>query len=480
MATQEYRRIISYIGLLIFGIGAITFIPLLVLLLRPLTWQDALPFVITGTGGVSAGWSLWYLFRGQDDHFLSTREAAVIMSSGWIVAMVMGGLPFIIGKRLPWLDGFYESISGWTGAGLSMFSQVELLPPVYLLWRSLMGYLGSAGFAALMLSAVIGPQAIGLYRAEGRSDHLVPSILDTARLFMKMYALYLFIGTVLYWFVGLSLFDAVNHAMTALSTTGFSTRTLNIGHFDKVSIELVSVFLMLLGSSNFTIHYLLVTKRGWRALRDSELYALVVVLSLAIPLVYLGIRPLYGGLPKTMRIAVFQAVSASTTTGFATVDLSGWGDLPLFGLTLLMIAGGGTGGTAGGIKLSRLATLWQAVIWTVRQRLHSERVVLRQAIYRQGELEPMHGDKLWDVAVVVFLYVMTFLVGTLIFMLHGVPLAEASFEFATALSTVGLSVGITGPDMPTTLKITQMVGMWLGRLEFVAVFVALGRLGRWR
>jgi trk system potassium uptake protein TrkH len=92
----------------------------------------------------------------------------------------------------------------------------------------------------------------------------------------------------------------------------------------------------------------------------------------------------------------------------------------------------------------------------------------------------MHGDKLWDVAVVVFLYVMTFLVGTLIFMLHGVPLAEASFEFATALSTVGLSVGITGPDMPTTLKITQMVGMWLGRLEFVAVFVALGRLGRWR
>lgn len=484
MATNEYggesRRVIAYLGLLVFGIGVITLTPLFVIFLRPLTWRDASNFLIAGITYMLIGGGLWYILRGGTDHYLSAREAAVIMSSGWLVATILGGLPFVLGNQLSWLDAFYESISGWTGTGLTMFTQVELVPPIYLLWRSIMEYLGSAGFAVLMLSAVIGPEAIGLYRAEGRSDHLLPSVLDTARLFMGMYGLYLVIGTALYWIVGLNLFDAVNHAMAALSAGGFSTYTSSIGYFNSAAVEYVSMGLMLLGSSNFTIHYLLVRKRGFRALRDREVYALIVVLALGIPLVYWGIRPIYGVTSGGVRAAVFQAVSASTTTGFGTADVSKWGDLPLAVLTLLMIAGGGTGGTGGGIKLSRLATLWQAAVWAVRKRLYYERVVLRHAMYRQGELESVQQEEILDVAAVVFLYMVTFLVGTAVFMLHGVPLAVAGFEFASSLSTVGLSAGVTGPNMPAILKITQMAGMWLGRLEFVAVFAALGRLVPWR
>ena len=478
MPNQKYRRILSYMGLLSLAIGVILLTPLLVFLFTPLAWRDAGPFLSTGIGSILAGWSLWRILPGPDNDSLPSQEAAVIMSVGWLLAMVLGGLPFMLGGQLLWLDSLYEAMSGWTGTGLTMFAQVEGIPLIYLLWRSIMEYLGSAGFAVLMLSAVIGPQAIGLYQAEARSDHLVPSILDTTRLFMKMYGLYLLIGTGLYKLVGMSLFDSINHAMAALSAGGFSTHTQSIGYFDKVSVELVTALLMLLGSSNFAIHYAFYRKRGWRALRDSEISALLILLGLFIPLTYLGIRVLYGNSPHTLRIAAFQAISASTTTGFGTVGLSHWSDLSLFALTLLMIAGGGTGGTAGGIKLSRLVALWQAAVWTVRHRLYPERGVLRHAVYRQGELESLSDKELLDVAVIIFLYVLTFLAGTTIFMLHGVPLAQAGVEFASALSTVGLSVGITGPQMAPTLKVTQIAGMWLGRLEFVAVIVALSRLRR--
>lgn len=478
MPGQEYHRILAYLGLLIFGIGVLLFTPLVVIFLESLTWDDAWPFLITGAGSMLLGWSLWQVFQVHTGQSLSSREAAVIMSAGWLVAMLLGGLPFMLGGQLLWLDSLYEAMSGWTGTGLTMFGQVETVPFVYLLWRSIMEYLGSAGFAVMMLSSIIGPQAIGLYQAEARSDHLVPSILDTARLFMKMYGLYLLIGTALYQLVGMSLLDGLNHAMAALSAGGFSTHTKSIGFFNRVSVELVTILLMLLGSSNFSIHYAFYGKRGWRALRDSEIYALLILLGIFIPLTYLGIRLSYGSSPQTLRIAVFQAISASTTTGFATVDLSLWGDLSLFALTLLMIAGGGTGGTAGGLKLLRLAALWQTAVWTVRHRLYPERVVLRHAIYRQGELKSLSDKELLDVAVVVFLYLLTFLLGTIIFMLHGIPLAQAGLEFASSLSTVGLSTGITGPQMASSLKITQMAGMWLGRLEFVAVMVALSKMWR--
>ena len=352
-----------------------------------------------------------------------------------------------------------------------------------LLWRSIMEYLGSAGFAVMMLSALIGPEAIGLYQAEARSDHLVPSILDTTRLFMKMYGLYLIIGTILYWLVGMNLFDGLNHAMAALSAGGFSTYSESIGFFNRLSVEMVTIFLMLLGSSNFAIHYSLYRNRSLQALKDSEISALLVLLGILIPVTYIGIQSSnvsvsYEGFPHTLRIAAFQAISASTTTGFSTADLSRWGDLSLFALTLLMIAGGGTGGTAGGIKLSRLVALWHAVVWAVRHRLYPDSVVLRHAIYRQGKLKSLSDKELLDAAVIVFLYGLTFVAGTIVFMLHGVPLAKAGLEFSSALSTVGLSAGVTGPSMPWALKITQVVGMWLGRLEFVAVMVALNKLWR--
>lgn len=478
MPSQEYQRILAYLGLLILGIGVILLTPLAVFLLESLTWDDAWPFLITGAGSMLIGWGLWQVFQGQASQSLSSREAAVIMSTGWLVAMILGGLPFMLGGQLLWLDSLYEAMSGWTGTGLTMFSQVETVPSVYLLWRSIMEYLGSAGFAVMMLSSIIGPQAIGLYQAEARSDHLVPSILDTARLFMKMYGLYLVVGTALYRLLGMSLFDGLNHAMAALSAGGFSTHTKSIGFFDSVSVELVTILLMLLGSSNFSIHYSFYGKRGWQALRDNEIYTLLILLGILIPLTYLGIRLSYGSFPQTLRIAAFQAISASTTTGFGTVDLSRWGDLSLFALTLLMIAGGGTGGTAGGLKLSRLAALWQAAVWTVRHRLYPERVVVRHAVYRQGELKSLSDKELLNVAVVVFLYMLTFLLGTIIFMLHGIPLAQAALEFTSSLSTVGLSAGITGPQMAPTLKVTQMAGMWLGRLEFVAVMVALSKIWR--
>lgn len=465
-------------GLLVLGIGATLLTPLPVLLFMPGRWQDAIAFAGPALLGILAGGGMWHFLRGDDSASLTPREAAVIVSFTWLAGMALGAIPFVVGGQLPWLDALYEAMSGWTGAGLTMFTHLESIPSIYLLWRSTMEYLGGAGFAVLMLSAVIGPRAVGLYEAEARSDRLVPSILDTARLFLQMYGLYLVIGTGLYWAVGMTLFDALNHAMTALSAGGFSTKTESIGYFDSIGVEIVTVLLMLLGSINFTTHYAFYSRRRWKALQDTEMYTLLMVMTVFLPVTTYAVIQFQPHLDRPLRVAVFQVISAGSTTGFGTANLSQWNDLPLMALTLLMIFGGGTGATAGGIKLYRVGVIGKTIAWSVKQRLYPERVVLRRTIYRRGELVALSEKELLDVGVVVALYLITYMVGVLIFLSHGFDLARAAFEFASALSTVGLSVGITGPTMTPLLKITQMAGMWLGRLEFLAVLVALTKVSR--
>ena len=468
---QEYKTILHYVALLTIGVSVIELLPVIVLIASDGSLRDYLAFLIPGVGGISLGCFL-YLGTQKHDRYSSMKTWAVIVTLTWAAAVILGALPFVIGKQLSSLNAIFEATSGWTTTGLSVMD-VKETPQAYLLWRSLMQFVGGAGIAVLMLAAVIGPEARGLYEAEARTDRFMPSVVDTSRILIKLYLGYFIIGVLLYWLAGLTAFDAVNHSMAALSTGGFSTRAESIGYWNSIPVEVITIGLMILGTTNFSIHYGLIWRRQIKSVLDSEVILFLLFMGIVVPLImYALINTVYHGLGQTFRIALFQAVSALSTSGFQTVPFSNWNATAIIFIIVLMIIGGGTGATAGGLKLYRIAIFLKNIYWSIEARLYPKNAVVRHCVYRQGEKTLVKTEHIMEVLTYISLYIITYFTGVVVLMLSGFDLRDSLFEFASAMSTVGLSVGVTGPHMPVFAKVAEIIGMWLGRLEFLAVIIA--------
>ncbi len=472
---KEYRTIAYYFGKLLMGIGVVQLLPIPLLLFQTSTFIDLISFFAPAALAIMGGYGIVRYTKNMVSAF-SMKSGAVVVSFTWVIAVILGAVPFVVAGQLTWLDAIFEAMSGWTTTGLSMVD-VSKASPVFLFWRSLMQFVGGAGIAVLALSAVIGPEANGLYEAEARNDRFVPNVIDTSRILIKLYLTYFGVGTVLYMLSGMTWFDAVNHSMAVLSTGGFSTRGESIGYWNSISVEAVTLVLMILGTTNFSTHYVLLSQRRIRALMDNEVKAFFILMGITVPLIlYALISNVYQGVGHTFRIALFQAFSALSTTGFQTVPFTHWTETAVLLIIILMIIGGGTGATAGGLKLYRVSLAFKTIYWSIKTKLFPRTAIIRHTVNRQGDEVIITQEHLLEVAFYIFIYFMTYLVGVLVFMFSGYGLKDSLFEFASALGTVGLSVGITGPDMPAAAKVAEILGMWLGRLEFTAIIVAISKL----
>ncbi|MCD5390862.1 TrkH family potassium uptake protein [candidate division NPL-UPA2 bacterium] len=474
---SKYSSIISYLGLLTTGLGVILLLPLLSLLFWPEEMSHLGSFLIPAIFSILAGLCLWRVFRPRGESPpLTTPDAALMVTVIWLIAVILGSLPFVLSKILSPLDAIFEAMSGWTTTGLTMVTDLDNTPHILLLWRSLMQFVGGAGLAVIMLSAIIGSLGPGVYEAEARTDHLVPHIMHTARMIIKIYLAYYVLGVVLYLMAGMDPFDAICHAMSGLATGGFSTKSENIAYWQSIRVEMVSLVLMLLGTTNFATHHALISSRGKKGLRDAEIKLMAWLIILIVPLVTFGLfRAGSGG---SFRNGLFQVVSALSGTGYSTTALSQWGQFPLFLIIILMIIGGGTGSTAGGIKLYRIVIIIKSIWWWIKKQFYPSSAVIQRTIWRRGERLEIQDKHIQAVAGFIGLYLLTYLIGVTIFLGSGFSLTESMFEFASAMGTVGLSLGITRPDMPIACKVAQILGMWLGRLEFIAIFHAFIRIGR--
>ncbi len=475
---MKYSAITAYIGILIAGAGVLLLLPLCSLFFHPEPAGIPLSFALISIAAVFCGLVSWKIFRPEKPAALTNTDAAVIVAVSWIIAVFIGALPFYTTGTLSFIDSIFESMSGWTTTGLTMVNP-DSTPAMLLLWRALMQFAGGAGFAVIMLSAIVGALGPGVYEAEARTDHLFPHVIYTARMIVKIYILYFIGGVLFYSLAGMELFDALCHALSGLSTGGFSTHSGSIGHYNSVRIEIVTIFLMLAGTVNFATHHRLLSSRGRKGWRDAEL-RLMAILILAGTLMIFANFPQGHSADVSMRLrqSVFQTVSGLTGTGYTTVSLRNLGELPLFILVLLMLVEGGTGSTSGGIKQYRVAIIMKSIWWWVRKQFYPSSALIRRNIWRRGELLEIEDKHIQAVAAFIGIYLITYTAGVLIFLAHGFSLVESVFEYASALGTVGLSVGITGPQMPLACKLAQILGMWLGRLEFIAIFHAFMRIGR--
>ena len=469
---QRYGAILSSVGMVLLLAGAWMLAPLLVLIAYPREAGEALAFAVPAGCLGLMGLVLRRFYRLPSTVTLSIQEGGVIVLISWAVVILFSAWPFMAVLGLQFSRAVFESMSGWTTTGLSVVD-VTKAGPMILFWRSAIQLAGGAGLAIIMMSAILGPTGVSISSAEGRSDQLVPHVRESARLVLIIYTGYAAAGTLAYWMAGMSAFDAVNHSFAAVSTGGFSTRADNIGYWDSVAIEAVSLPLMMLGNLSFVTAWFL-----WRGKlrfvgRNGEVRLMAVLIPVSVAAVFVfTCRSLYPQISKAFRVAIFETVSALTTTGFSTVSYGNWNAFGVFVLIVLMLIGGGTCSTAGGIKQFRVYLFWKLLIWEVKRALMPRSVVMERPLWEGGRRGFVDDGRVRQVGVFIFLYLLTYGVGVFILCGCGFSLQESLFEFASALGTVGISVGVTSATMPDVALWAETVAMFLGRLEFIVVIVS--------
>lgn len=475
---RQYITRSSIYGKSILLIGMLIAVPLVVLPFYPEEIPYASSFIIPAALSIALGLAVCFLMPNKEE---SVTEWQAPLQRGslpvlftWCSAFLMGAIPFVISGQLSFIHALFESVSGWSTTGLSV-ADVTALPHIFLFHRSFMQYCGGLGFIIVMVMLVQGKQAMNLFNAEGHPDKLMPNLKQTAWIIFILYNSFLMAGTLLYSFFGMGLFDAVCHTMSALSTAGFTTQAGSIGEYGSLPIEIITIVLMLIGSTNFAILLLLVKRKFRQVLRISEFRFMLGLILIFVPLTALSLISERGmGIGEGLHNALFGVVTTFTTTGYSTMNYAGWPPFAVGLLILLMIIGGCAGSTAGGIKLSRTYLLIRITRENICKRLSSAHKTTNSNYYKAQEKTAINSALIADTTGFIACYAGILIIGTLLITLtEGCTLFDAMFEFTSAFGTVGISNGLTNAHTGTGTLIVEMVGMMLGRLEIFIVFVGI-------
>ncbi|ADD08354.1 TrkH family potassium uptake protein [Candidatus Aciduliprofundum boonei] len=413
---------------------------------------------------------LWVPFMKEPvPQNLSLRESFKVAAIGWLLMSFFGAIPFILSGYLNPLDAWFESMSGFTATGLTMFTDVESLPKSILLWRSLTEWIGGVGVIALFLSVMYRTSRVvqSLYFAEGRSDKTEPTIVGTVRKIWGIYLFYTLLFALIFYLLKVPLFDAINISMTALATGGFAVTNNSIAAYSPY-VAIAMIFAMAIGGISFVSHINLFKGRV-REFFSIELKAMVIIIVLFSTIMLLHLAWLGESWNEAALQTFFHVTSALTGTGFSISDLANLTSFDKTFLILSMIFGGAYGSTSSALKLIRVVVLVYGIVWYVKVRLYPKSAIIPFKIGKKV----FESTEVRDVSIYTTTYLFMLLLGAMIFMAYGNSLVNSLFEVASAEGNVGLTVGITSPFMPWVEKLTLILEMWFGRLEIFPILILL-------
>lgn len=472
----KYWKDSSSLGKLSIFIGLIVLSPLIMLIFYPSEAHFYLSFLLPGLGALLLGVILC-IFAKKDIEAPTNWRAQMGRSSltvlfAWGLGVLVGALPFIISGQLRIIPALFESVSGFTTTGLSAMD-VSITPMIFLFHRSFMQYCGGLGFIMMMIIFISNKHSMNLYNAEGHPDKIMPNIKRTAQLIFLIYNAFLVVGTVAYRIAGMNWFDAICHCMCSLSTGGFSTKLMSMGEYNSLSIEIITIVLMLIGTTNFAALILLAKGKFKAFINVSEVKFMFGLLLIFIPVTALSLSVgLNIGILEGFRMASFDVVSALSTTGYSTMSYAEWPKFAIGVLILMMVIGGGIGSTAGGIKISRVYLMIRCSLIEIKKKISPKSNVDAPYYIKASGKTPIDQDLKDETFGFVVAYLVIYIIGSLLLTITAnCSLMEAMFEFASSLSTVGLSIGITGPQTNDATLVVEMVGMLLGRLEIFIVII---------
>ena len=413
---------------------------------------------------------LWVPFMKEPvPQNLTLRESFKVAAIGWLLMSFFGAIPFILSGYLNPLDAWFESMSGFTATGLTMFTDVESLPRSILLWRSLTEWIGGVGVIALFLSVMYRTSRVvqSLYFAEGRSDKTEPTIVGTVRKIWGIYLFYTLLFALIFYLLKVPLFDAINISMTALATGGFAVTNNSIAAYSPY-VAIAMIFAMAIGGISFVSHINLFKGRV-REFFSIELKAMVIIIVLFSTIMLLHLAWLGESWNEAALQTFFHITSALTGTGFSISDLANLTSFDKTFLILSMIFGGAYGSTSSALKLIRVVVLVYGIVWYVKVRLYPKSAIIPFKIGKKV----FESTEVRDVSIYTTTYLFMLLLGAMIFMAYGNSLVNSLFEVASAEGNVGLTVGITSPFMPWVEKLTLILEMWFGRLEIFPILILL-------
>lgn len=495
--TDSFNKVRSidiisyYTGYMCFGIAILMLIPIVVSLIFA-EWSALLDFIISMEVTVIAG--LLLIFLGKRTHenkaVIQWKHGFTIAAFVWLLMMVLCAIPYALsGHSKSYLDACFDVMSGLTTTGIVLTQDLDHLSIGLNIWRHMLTFIGGQGIVVLAL-VFITKQTSGsykLYVGEAKDIELVPSVKGTAKIIWKISMIYLAAGTVILWFVGSAiglkpvsaLLNAFYMFTSAWSTGGFAPMTQNIMYYHSLAYETVIMVIFILGSFNFGLHYAIWQGKRKELVKNIETQSFFITSFLACMLVLFGLSRtnLYPDAVSGFRRIVFNVLSAHTTTGlqnvYARQFILEWGDFGIFIMIVVMLIGGSACSTAGGFKGLRVGIVFKGIIMDIKKILTSERNV---KVYKYHHIKdhPLDDGVIKASSVIIICYIVLFGIGTLLGVYYGYPLASAAFESASVTGNVGLTIGISTPDMPVAMKLYYIIAMYMGRLEFISVFALIG------
>ena len=473
---MNIRPIFFILGFLYFGLATAMLIPAIVDLAA--SNSDWMSFVasalFTGTIGLLLALSSHHELKDG----LSIRQAFLLTTLAWMTLPAFGALPFLH-LGVSYADAIFEAVSGVTTTGSTVLSNLDTQPPGLLLWRSILQWLGGVGIIvmAIVLLPYLQVGGMQLFKTESsdRSEKIVPRATDFVRLLASTYLFLTVLCALGYYLSEMSWFDAVNHAMTTLSTGGFSTHDASFGYFTQPATVWIGTIFMFAGGLPFTL--IIQALRGrplalWRDPQVATLFRFLAVVSI-VASVFLVVTGQFS-LPTALLLTAFNFTSIVTTTGFAYHDYTLWG-APTVGMAfLLTFVGGCTGSTAGGIKIFRFIIFVGVLRNYLRMMVRPHRVLSTN--YNNVPLSP-------DIAVSVLAFLVGYLglvgIFTVILTFLHLDLVTALTGAAQAIGNVGPGLGdVIGPSgnfasLSDSAKWVLAAAMLMGRLELFTVLVVL-------
>ena len=481
---MRIHAVIRYIGMVLQFIAAFMLLSAIVSMVND---YDSAFYPLLLSSFLTSLLGLFPLIFAEKVEDIKIKEGYAIVVGSWLVACIVGTFPYLIwGGEFSAINAWFESVSGFTTTGSSILNDIEFLPRGMLFWRAASAWIGGVG--VVMFALVILPSM-------GRSRHMLSNVeLSTiakdnfhyrSRVIIRILTM-VYVGltactTLALKLAGMTWFDATTQAMSACATCGFSTKNLSVGFWDNPMIEAILMAAMTLSAIHFGILYASMTGRKNNIFRSEVVrtfIGMMTIIAVAISLSLLA-EGIYDNWGESFRHSAFQVVSVTTTSGFATADTNTWTPLAIMLLIICSVVCGCAGSTSGGMKVDRMLIASKIIRNRMKVQLHPNAVIRTKV---DGAVQDEGVQSL--VMTFIVAYIMTVLLGTIIYTIFGLDLVSSLTASIACVSNVGPGFGEVGSldnfsALPAVLKFNSTVLMLIGRLEIFG-FIQLLFIRSWR
>jgi len=481
------RLFLGYLGLFLILIGFILLVPLALIPFYPSEGGEYHLFLGPSIISIIIGIPLLLLIVRRPKARMTQFESLFLLLTLWIMSILIASLPFMITGEFTFTQAVFETTSGLSTTAETLLDAegIKRCSHIFLFYRAWLLFMGGIGLTLILTSALSDVNNLSIYHLEGHDDKLLPNLVKSSRMILLIYTGYIALGYGAYRLCGMPRFDSLCTSISALSTGGFSVNPAGIAGYasycNGLGIEIVTEILMLLGATNFVIHFALMRGKFKTLFYHCEFFVFMILFLCFFPMFFAAYYRYYtiwrpgplepNPVGMSVRRGIFLFVSSITSTGFSIEDsayMYNYMDSFLtVSLLLCLVIGGQSGSTAGGIKQMRLVQAVKEIHWSVQDLIKGPHIIQPHTIVKYGKKVNVGSDEGKSATAFIFIYIVTILFFSFIFTCTDSYLifGNALYETINLISGAGFTSGIINAAAVPAKLWTGTLTMLVGRLE---------------